>query len=174
MAQQLEDRRSLHPPTYIRRMGSKLENNCTGRTRSHTAFASGYHGFDLGQPRRSSTGKLLKRTRLSCTELQHCRTQYKLSPNLTQTCPNPKKGKDMSKVRCYKCQELGHYANKCPNDGNNDNKISFLATRRSVFSKTCGAPLRDSTSQQARLCARTCKPTAGGCGYHFRRFGSGR
>lgn len=25
-------------------------------------------------------------------------------------------GKDLSKVRCFKCGEYGHYANKCPND----------------------------------------------------------
>jgi hypothetical protein len=26
----------------------------------------------------------------------------------------PKKKKDNSKVLCYKCKELGHYADQCP------------------------------------------------------------
>jgi hypothetical protein len=34
----------------------------------------------------------------------------------------PKKKKDNSKVLCFNCKELGHYANKCPERDNEANK----------------------------------------------------
>jgi hypothetical protein len=34
----------------------------------------------------------------------------------------PKKKKDNSKVLCYKCKELGHYTNQCPQKDNKANK----------------------------------------------------
>jgi hypothetical protein len=34
----------------------------------------------------------------------------------------PKKKKDNSKVQCFKCKELGHYADKCPERNNKANR----------------------------------------------------
>jgi hypothetical protein len=34
----------------------------------------------------------------------------------------PKKKKDTSKVWCFNCKELGHYANKCPEGNNKANR----------------------------------------------------
>lgn len=35
-----------------------------------------------------------------------------------------KKSKDMSKIRCFGCNEFGHYKNKCQNEKNQDKKES--------------------------------------------------
>jgi hypothetical protein len=35
----------------------------------------------------------------------------------------PKKKKDISKVWCFNCKELGHYAKKCPEENNKANRL---------------------------------------------------
>jgi hypothetical protein len=35
----------------------------------------------------------------------------------------PKKKKDISKVWCFNCKELGHYAKKCPKENNKANRL---------------------------------------------------
>jgi hypothetical protein len=38
----------------------------------------------------------------------------------------PKKKKDISKVLCFRCKELGHYADKCPERDNKANRQSSV------------------------------------------------
>ena len=45
--------------------------------------------------------------------------------------------KDLSGVKCYKCGEFGHYANKCPNKGKNNSGGGNGGRRTSKFNGTC-------------------------------------
>jgi hypothetical protein len=38
----------------------------------------------------------------------------------------PQKKKDNSKVMCFNCKELGHYANKCPVEDNKANSLGSV------------------------------------------------
>jgi hypothetical protein len=47
----------------------------------------------------------------------------------------PQKKKDISKLMCFNCKELGHYANKCPE---RDNKVNGQdSVKRDIRLVTC-------------------------------------
>jgi hypothetical protein len=61
---------------------------------------------------------LKKRKRFPTIALVYEENEVRDLPSLER----PKKKKDNSKVMCYKCKELGHYANQCPQKDNKANK----------------------------------------------------
>jgi hypothetical protein len=65
---------------------------------------------------------LKKRERFPTTVVEY--EENEVRDLLALEIPKKKKikEKDNSKVLCYKCKELGHYADQCPQKGNKENK----------------------------------------------------
>lgn len=56
------------------------------------------------------------------------------SRNGGQESQNKGRGKDTTNIKCFKCQEYGHYASTCPNPRNNDPDARALPARRDTTS----------------------------------------
>lgn len=83
----------------------------------------------LAKRMHSKPSKLAQRMHNDPPKTQSTSAKKPESQGRSQTQSQPKKADDED-VKCFKCQEYGHYASTCTNPRNNDPKLRALPARR--------------------------------------------
>jgi hypothetical protein len=111
----------------------KVENKIMGTTHNLTTKCC----FSCEEEGHLSRDCLKKRKRFSTIALEYEENEVK--DLLALKIPKKKKKmimkKDISKVQCFLCKELGYYANKCPEKGNK--AISPGSMKKNLIHITC-------------------------------------
>jgi hypothetical protein len=124
--------RNIHEAIKLATEYESFEKNAMGKkfVKPANGQINAVGNLGIGDPYQKSVSDLNEKVDKSLTQINELSKQVKELVNLPQNTSNSNqykrqnqnKGKDLSKIMCFRCKEMGHFSNNCPK-AKSDNRV---------------------------------------------------